>query len=168
MSASREINNTPPELDFKGFSFTGVPKKLELASFLPELEKRVHLFRKTGNKKYLQLSYMVDTPPEQPQTHHRARVTKQRASYIPPSREGKVSVVAHVAPELKEAVNKVADESGLTINEFLTLALQQAVKGHSAQIDALTEKMTQEALEKTRVAEKALNRMSVNFSTHSR
>ncbi len=95
------------------------------------------------------------------------RGIKPRTSYVSPSREGKVTITTHVDPELKEAVTKLADQSNLTFNEFITAILKREVASPAQQTDE-TLHLSEEALEKTREAEKVLHRLTVNLSNHSR
>lgn len=104
---------------------------------------------------------------QEPQRTAVRRGIKPRTSYVSPSREGKVTITAHVDPELKEAVTKLADQSNLTFNEFITAILKRAVASPAQQTDQ-TLHLSEEALEKTREAEKVLHRLTVTLSSHSR
>ncbi|MBS0167060.1 MAG: hypothetical protein JSR29_13315 [Nitrospira sp.] len=93
---------------------------------------------------------------------------KERTAYLAPSAQGTVAVIVRLEPELKDAVDKAVDESGLTQKEFLTAAIKKAVQGHNTETDPITAKMTAEALEKSRELEAILRRVNRSFDRHSR
>lgn len=106
--------------------------------------------------------------PEGGQHTARLKSKKERTSYISPSAQGTVSVIVRLDPEIKEAVDKIVDETGVTQKEFLTAAIKRAVQGHTAETDPVTAKMTEEALEKTHELEFILRRVNRNLSNRSR
>jgi len=108
--------------------------------------------------------------PEPQEGQHTARLKskKERAAYISPSAQGTVSVIVRLDPEVKEAVDKIVDETGVTQKEFLTAAIKRAIQGHTAEADPVTAKMTEEALEKTHELEFLLRRVNRSLSTRSR
>jgi antitoxin component of RelBE/YafQ-DinJ toxin-antitoxin module len=103
-----------------------------------------------------------DTTPVSPRAPVRLRKT-----YVSPSREGKATITVHVDPELKENVLKVAEQSNLTFNEFITALLKRSVDSPAQQSDE-TLHLSEDALQKTREAEKAIRRLTVTLSGHSR
>lgn len=100
---------------------------------------------------------------------HTARVQrKPRTSYIAPSRINTVSVIVPLEPELKEALDKAVEETGISQKDFLTAAIRRAVEGQTAETDPVTAKMTEEALEKTHELEFLLRRVNRSLDTRSR
>lgn len=106
--------------------------------------------------------------PEEGQHTARLKSKKERTAYISPSAQGTVSVIVRLDPEVKEAVDKIVDETGVTQKEFLTAAIKRAVQGHTAEADPVTAKMTQEAIEKTHELEFLLRRVNRSLSNRSR
>ena len=108
-------------------------------------------------------------PTEQPQKPNYVEKTRgnQRRSYTSPSREGKIAVAVHIDPSLKEDLDNAVDRSGLTQQEYLAALIRYAVKGHPKQTDE-TLHLSEEALEKTREAEKAIRQLTVDLSRRSR
>lgn len=137
------------EIDLKQLSFSELNLKTEKGKIVVPPEKKPE-----------------DKLQEQQKTTVR-RGIKPRTSYVSPSREGKVTITAHVDPDLKEAVTKLADQSNLTFNEFITSILKREVASPAQHKDQ-TLHLSEEALEKTREAEEAIHRLTVNLSSHSR
>lgn len=107
---------------------------------------------------------------ESEEGQHTARLKskKERTAYISPSAQGTVSVIVRLDPEVKEAVDRIVDETGVTQKEFLTAAIKRAVQGHTAEADPVTAKMTEEAIEKTHELEFLLHRVNKSLSSRSR
>lgn len=112
-----------------------------------------------------------ETGKKQPEAkpRHAAKVQrKPRTSYIAPSRVNTVSVIVPLEPELKDAVDKAVEETGISQKDFLTAAIKRAVEGHTTETDPVTAKMTEEALEKTHELEFLLRRVNRSLSNRSR
>ncbi len=107
--------------------------------------------------------------PQDAKVSHAAKVLrKPRTSYIAPSRANTISVIVPLEPELKDAVDKAVEETGMSQKDFLTAAIQRAVEGRTTETDPVTAKMTEEALEKTHEIESILRRVSRSLGTRSR
>lgn len=91
---------------------------------------------------------------------------EKRSSYLSPSREGKVTITAHVDPELKQAVTKLADQSNLTFNEFITTLLKRVVNAPAQKTDS-TLKISEDALAQTRELEKTIHQLTLELASHN-
>ena len=131
--------------------------------FWPRFRRKLNFLERQQHEKSKK---MVSTPPQQ--SHTESLKGSTRRSYVPPSRANTSSVIVHLEQELKKAVDKAVEETGLTQKEFLTAAIQRAVDGQPTQADALTAKMTEEALEKSRQLETILRRVNQNLVGRSR
>jgi len=102
----------------------------------------------------------TETTPDQ----HRARV-RVRKSYISPSREGTVTVSAHVEPELKDALKKKFEQSGYdNFNDFLSAGLQSIVEKEPARELKPSAELAAAALEQSRNLEKTISRLTQDLS----
>lgn len=99
---------------------------------------------------------------EQEQRKHRDKV-KGRTSSVRPSREGLVPLMAHVPEELRSAIKEKAEQSGVTLNEFLT-ALYRKVLQDPAQEQSTA---VAEALKQTTELQKKLSNLALDLSGRS-
>lgn len=100
---------------------------------------------------------------EQP-AQHRTRV-RVRKSYVSPSREGTVTVSAHVEPELKDALKKKFEQSGYdNFNDFLSASLQSIVEKEPARELKPSAELAATALEQSRNLEKTISRLTQDLS----
>ena len=106
------------------------------------------------------LDKVTDTTPPQ----HRTRV-RVRKSYVSPSREGTVTVSAHVEPELKDALKKKFEQSGYdNFNDFLSASLQSIVEKEPARELKPSAELAATALEQSRNLEKTISRLTQDLS----
>lgn len=102
----------------------------------------------------------TDTTP----TQHRARV-RVRKSYVSPSREGTVTVSAHVEPELKDALKKKFEQSGFdNFNEFLSASLHSIVEKEPTRELKPSAELAAAALEQTHTLEQTIRRLTQDLS----
>ncbi len=110
-------------------------------------------------------------PESSPKKHTETVKRRSGRSYVSPSRENTVSLIAHVEPELANSIKHIAKETGLGLNEFLTAVLQRVVYEHDpAHVEDIrpTEHLSEEALAKTRELQQTLERLTVNLVSRTR
>lgn len=137
---------------------TGLSKKLGDGSLLKGLSKKaLSKFSRNSNKGKLRKRYM-----EPENRKHRDKL-KGRTSYVSPSREGLVPLIAHVPEELRAAIKEKADHSGVTLNEFLT-ALYRNILADPAKDSSPS---VAEVLKKTSELQKIVNNLAADLSSRS-
>lgn len=134
--------------------------------------KRLQLKTVEKGKKWI---FTVPSEPEPTGKHadkltQRTRV-RERKSYISPAREDTVTIAAHAAPELKEALKKKFEQSGFEhFNDFLVASLQRIVAEPATELKPTTE-LAETALTQSRELQKTISRLTQDLSTrpsHSR
>lgn len=106
--------------------------------------------------------------PESKPTEERKPRARERKSYLPPSREGKVSVIAYLEPEVKEALDKKYESSAFTsFQEFLADGLERLSKEQPEELKPSAE-LSHVALAQTRELEKTITRLTQDLSTRTR
>jgi len=75
--------------------------------------------------KKVNLYSMVSTPP--PQEKHTAKV-RQRTSYVPPSRQGRIVVSVQLDPTTKDDLDNAVSQSGLNQQQYLASLIKHAVQ----------------------------------------
>ncbi len=116
-------------------------------------------------------SLLREPDPSSPKKHTETVKRRSGRSYVSPSRENTVSLIAHVEPELANSIKHIAKETGLGLNEFLTAVLQRVVYEHDpAHVEDIrpTEHLSEEALAKTRELQQTLERLTVNLVSRTR
>lgn len=105
--------------------------------------------------------------PEPRKPEKKAR-TRERKSYLPPSREGKVSVLTYLEPEVKEALDKKYEGSAFdSFQEFLAEGLRRLSQEQPEELKPSVH-LSHVALAQTRELEKTIARLTQDLSTRSR
>lgn len=168
MSTSR-IYGSSEEAFLKGAIAAEAAQSLEATPASDFLRLLKLTKTKTKDK---QLKWIVSVPPDQKpeQGKHAAKLlprtrVRERKSYISPAREDTVTIAAHAAPELKEALKKKFEQSGFEhFNDFLVASLQRVVAEPAAELKPTTE-LAETALHQSRELQKTISRLTQDLST---
>lgn len=125
-------------------------------------------------KAKIEIYPMQPEPKDKPkQGKHTDRITprarvRERKSYLSPAREDTVTIAAHAAPELKEALKKKFERSGFEhFNDFLVSGLQNMAQNPPEELKPTTE-LAETALTQSRELQKTISRLAQNLSTRTR
>ena len=114
---------------------------------------------------------MTQDKPKQGQQHQsyvQKTQRRSRTSYVSPSREGTVTIAAHVDPELKNALKKKFEQSGFEhFNDFLTAGLQRLTQEPLTELKPSTE-LAEAALLQSRDLQKTISLLTQDLSRHTR
>lgn len=100
---------------------------------------------------------------EPEQRKHRDRV-RGNTSSVRPSREGLVPLMAHVPEELRSAMKERAEQSGVTLNEFLTAIFRKVIQDPAQEQSSAS---VAEVLKQTSELQKKLSNLALDLSSRS-